>query len=115
MGYGIRVPALVISPYAKHGYIDSQPMSFEAYLKFIEDDFLGGQRLNPATDGRRDSRPDVREKLSVQNLASDFDFSQPPRPPLILNPCPPATTLVPAPQPGCPSTVQLHLSTWGDS
>jgi len=115
MGYGIRVPALVISPYAKQGYIDSQPMSFEAYLKFIEDDFLGRQRLNPATDGRRDSRPDVREKLSVQNLASDFNFSQPPRPPLILNPCPPATTLVPAPKPGCPSAVKLHLSTWGDS
>jgi len=115
MGYGIRVPALVISPYAKHGYIDSQPMSFEAYLKFIEDDFLGRQRLNPATDGRRDSRPDVREKLSVQNLASDFNFSQPPRPPLLLNPCPPATTLVPAPKPDCPSVVKLHLSTWGDS
>ncbi len=39
-GYGLRVPALVISPYARQGYIDHQTLSFDAYLKFIEDDFL---------------------------------------------------------------------------
>ena len=60
-GYGLRVPALVISPYAKTGYIDHQTLSDDAYLKFIEDDFLGGSRLNPKTDGRPDPRPDVRE------------------------------------------------------
>ena len=42
-GYGLRVPGLVISPYAKRGYIDHQMLSFDAYAKFIEDDFLGGQ------------------------------------------------------------------------
>ena len=84
-GYGIRVPALVISPYAKQGYIDHQVLSSDAYLKFIEDDFLHGRRLNPRTDGRRDSRPDVRENMKILgNLANDFDFSQKPRPPLIL-------------------------------
>ena len=36
-------------------------LSSDAYLKFIEDDFLGGERLNPQTDGRPDRRPDVRE------------------------------------------------------
>ena len=46
---------------ASRGYIDHQTLSFDAYLKFIEDDFLGGQRLNPKTDGRPDPRPDVRE------------------------------------------------------
>jgi hypothetical protein len=51
----------VISPYARQGYIDHQTLSFDAYLKFIEDDFLGGARIDPATDGRPDSRPDVRE------------------------------------------------------
>ena len=45
-GYGLRVPGLVISPYARKGYIDHQILSFDAYLKFIEDDFLGGQRLD---------------------------------------------------------------------
>ena len=84
-GYGFRVPGLVISPYARAGYIDHQQLSHDAYLKLIEADFLDGQRLNPATDGRPDSRPDVREKVpSLGNLESDFNFNQAPRPPLIL-------------------------------
>ncbi|MGB0096130.1 MAG: alkaline phosphatase family protein [Solirubrobacteraceae bacterium] len=84
-GYGLRVPGLVISPYARQGYIDHQTLSHDAYLKFIEDDFLGGQRLDPATDGRPDLRPDVRENASILgDLTADFDFSQPPRPPVIL-------------------------------
>ena len=85
LGYGIRVPGLVISPWAKPGFIDHQQLSFDAYLKFIEDDFLGGQRLDPQTDGRPDSRPDVRENApGLGDLANDFDFSQTPLAPLIL-------------------------------
>ncbi len=49
-GYGLRVPGIVISPYAKRGYVDHQILSFDAYDKFIEDDFLNGQRIDPATD-----------------------------------------------------------------
>ncbi|HYL07486.1 MAG TPA: alkaline phosphatase family protein, partial [Candidatus Udaeobacter sp.] len=60
-GYGLRVPGLVISPYARRGLIDHQTLSHDAYAKFIEDVFLGGARLDPKTDGRPDSRPDVRE------------------------------------------------------
>jgi phospholipase C len=79
------VPALVISPYARHGYIDHQTLSFDAYLKFIEDDFLHGARIDPKTDGRPDRRPDVRESESILgNLANDFDFTQSPRAPLLL-------------------------------
>jgi phospholipase C len=86
-GYGLRVPGLVISPYARKGYIDHQILSFDAYAKFIEDDFLGGQRLDPKTDGRPDPRPDVRERAPVLgDLAKDFDFDQKPRPPLVLTP-----------------------------
>jgi hypothetical protein len=60
-------------------------LSHDAYLKFIEDDFLGGQRLNPRTDGRPDPRPDVRENAPILgNLVKDFNFTQKPRPPLIL-------------------------------
>jgi phospholipase C len=88
-GYGLRVPGLVISPYARQGFIDHQTLSFDAYLKFIEDVFLGGQRLDPATDGRPDPRPTVRENVSkLGDLRRDFDFSQPPRPPLVLAPQP---------------------------
>jgi phospholipase C len=84
-GFGLRVPALVISPYARRGLIDHQVASFDGYAKFIEDDFLGGARLDPRTDGRPDSRPDVRESLpEAGNLAHDFDFRQKPRPPLLL-------------------------------
>jgi phospholipase C len=84
-GYGIRVPALVISPYARRGYIDHQVLSSDAYLKFIEDDFLHGRQLDPRTDGRPDSRPDVRENVKILgNLVHDFDFDQRPRPPYLL-------------------------------
>ncbi|HEX6477714.1 MAG TPA: alkaline phosphatase family protein [Ktedonobacteraceae bacterium] len=95
-GYGLRVPGIMISPYARKGFIDHQTLSFDAYLKFIEDDFLNSQRLDPTTDGRPDPRPDVRENASILgNLLSDFDFSQSPRPPMVLptNPSPgPAST-----------------------
>ena len=75
-GYGLRVPGLVISPLARRGLIDHQVLSFDAYVKFIEDDFLSGQRLDPRTDGRPDPRPDVRERASVLgDLTADFDFS----------------------------------------
>ncbi|MBC5825765.1 MAG: alkaline phosphatase family protein [Candidatus Eremiobacteraeota bacterium] len=84
-GYGLRVPALVISPYARRGYIDHQTLSFDAYAKFIEDDFLSGQRIDPKTDGRPDSRSVVREnEPQLGDVSRDFDFSAAPRPPLIL-------------------------------
>jgi phospholipase C len=95
-GFGMRVPAIVISPYAKQGMIDHQTLSHDAYTKFIEDDFLGGQRLDPATDGRPDPRPDVREDNPILgNLAFDFNFSQSPTAPMVLpvHPAPgPAST-----------------------
>ena len=86
-GYGLRVPGIVISPWAKHGYIDHQTLSFDAYVKFIEDVFLHSQRLDPANDGRPDPRPSVRENApELGDLRNDFDFNQTPQPPLILNP-----------------------------
>ncbi len=89
LGYGIRVPGIMISPYARRGFIDHQTLTFDAYLKLIEDRFLGGQRLDPATMSRPDSRPVVRESLEVLgDLALEFDFTQPPRDPLILDPTP---------------------------
>jgi phospholipase C len=63
-------------------------LSFDAYLKFIEDDFLNGARIDPRTDGRPDSRPDVREDAAqLGNLIKEFDFSRR-RPRLILRPRP---------------------------
>jgi phospholipase C len=119
-GYGVRVPALVISPYAKGGTIDAQTLSFDAYDKFIETIFLGGQRLDPhpaspGYDGRQDPRPDMRESLVPGDLMNDFDFAQTPIPPLVLTPYPPTATPSPiavtAPQaaPSPPNSVPTML------
>ena len=94
-------------------------LSSDAYLKFIEDDFLGGARLNPKTDGRPDPRPDVREDEPVLgNLTQDFNFDQSPRAAVLLPtnpptdspsipsyfkgkpPCLGCTAVPPAPEPG---------------
>jgi len=108
-GYGLRVPGLVISPYAKRGYIDHQILSFDAYDKFIEDDFLNGQRLDPTTDGRPDPRIAVPEDAAVLgDLVNDFDFTQSPRPPMLL-PDHPVTTLTNRP-PFQPMYVTAHKS-----
>jgi phospholipase C len=106
-GYGLRVPGIVISPYARKGFIDHQTLSSDAYLKFIEDDFLGGARLNPKTDGRPDRRPGVREDQPLLgNLVADFNFTQPPRPPVLLPTNPPTDSpSIPAyfiGRPSCP-------------
>ena len=93
-GYGLRVPGILISPWADQG-IDSQTLTFDAYLKLIEDLFLEGERLDPATLQRPDSRPTVREDVRILgDLRRAFDFRQDPLPPLILDP---------HPEPGVPS------------
>jgi len=89
-GYGLRVPGLLISPWADRDLdIDSQTLSFDAFLKLIEDRFLAGRRLDGKNRGRPDPRPTVREDLAILgDLAREFDFSQEPIPPLILDPWP---------------------------
>ena len=96
LGYGIRVPGILISPYAKQGYIDHQTLSFVAFLKLIEDRFLGGARLDPATMSRPDARPNVREdEPQLGDLTEQFDFGQLPRDPPVL----PDQAMFPEPPP----------------
>jgi phospholipase C len=66
-GYGFRVPLLVISPYARTGYLFHQTADFTSILKFIER--LHG--LAPLTS--RDEQ--------ANDLMEAFDFAQPPRQP----------------------------------
>jgi phospholipase C len=70
-GDGPRVPAIVISPYAKPGYIDSTTLEFASVLRFIETIF----NVPPLTS--RDANAD--------DMLEAFDFNQQPLPPLILN------------------------------
>ena len=73
-GLGPRVPLLVISPYAKPGYISHAQGEFSSLAKFVLKNW-GLPSL-----GQRDS-------LSVTSDLSDFfDFSQSPQPPLLLKP-----------------------------
>jgi phospholipase C len=95
-GYGFRVPGLVISPYVT-GRFDHQILSFDAYNRLIEDLFLKSKRLDPATDGRPDSRPNVREaltngyvepghkKVQIGDLLNDFNFERKPIRRLVLS------------------------------
>ncbi len=84
LGLGIRLPALMISPYAKQGYIDHQICSTDCYIKFIEDVFLNGERM--AQSGRPDPRPDYRdEEPQYGDLVNEFNFDRQPRPPQLLS------------------------------
>jgi phospholipase C len=44
-GYGTRQPLLVISPFAKKNFIDHTLTDQTSILKFVEDNWLGGQRI----------------------------------------------------------------------
>jgi phospholipase C len=69
-GYGFRVPALLISPYAKKGFIDHTLADHTSILKFIETIYS----LNALAD---------RDRMAY-NMMGAFDFAQSPRPPLLL-------------------------------
>jgi phospholipase C len=81
-GFGLRVPSLVISPYAKEAFIDHNTYSFDSWLKLIE------KRFGVESMTARDKNAD--------DMSNSFDFTQQPRPPIILS----ATTQgSPYPQP----------------
>lgn len=75
-GLGPRVPLIIISPYARAGYISHTQYEFASVLKFIEEDF----NLPPLTERDADAN----------DTTDSFNFSQTPLAPLVLNPqtCP---------------------------
>lgn len=70
-GYGFRVPALLVSPYARRGYIESAQLDFTSILKFIEDNW--------------DIEPLAERDATARNIVTAFDFSQPPRKPHFIS------------------------------
>jgi phospholipase C len=69
-GYGFRVPALLVSPYARRGFVDETPLDFTSMIRFITTNW-GLQPLAP-----RDA--------SAQTFMDAFDFANPGRPPVFL-------------------------------
>ena len=80
-GEGFRVPTLVISPWAKPGYIDHTQYEFASMLRLAEDNF------NLSTLGTRD--------VKANDMMNSFNFSQTPQPALVE----PATFVAPSPTP----------------
>jgi phospholipase C len=72
-GYGPRLPLLVISPYAKQNYVDHVVTDQSSILRFIEDNWLGGQRITGSFDNL------------AGRLNTMFDFKNPDNTPFILN------------------------------
>jgi phospholipase C len=51
-GYGPRLPLLVISPWAKQNFVDHTVTDQSSIIRFVEDNWLGGQRIgNGSYDG----------------------------------------------------------------
>jgi phospholipase C len=69
-GLGIRVPCIVISPYARKGYVSHVPYEFGSLLLFSEQVF-GLRPLGPAAAGYTDQR--------ANTMLDAFDFTQKPR------------------------------------
>jgi phospholipase C len=49
-GYGPRLPLLVISPWARSNYVDHTVTDQSSILRFVEDNWLGGQRITGSFD-----------------------------------------------------------------
>ncbi len=93
-GLGPRTPLIVISPYAKPGYISHAQGEFASFDKFVEENW------NLPNLGQRDAL------AQTSDLMDFFDFQQAPQLPLILNPLPlpPAYSILK--QPSMPNSSQ---------
>lgn len=82
-GYGFRVPAFLVSPYAKVGVVDHAVLDFTSILRFVEDNW--GLAPLAARDG------------AALGLASAFDFAAAPRPAAFVSAGRPAASVVHSP------------------
>jgi phospholipase C len=69
-GDGFRVPALLVSPFARQHFVDHTPLDFTSMLKFIEQNWH--------------LRPLSRLDATAGSINGAFDFRGPPRPPSII-------------------------------
>lgn len=67
-GYGPRLPLLVISPWAHHNFVDSTMTDQTSVLRFIEDNWLGGERIGQGSfDGIANSIDHMFDFNGAQN------------------------------------------------
>ena len=84
--WGVRVPMIIISPFAKQGFTDSTPATFASLLTFTERVF-GIPPLNPcASSSDPNCSDDVTNggSLPAYDYWNSFDFSQPPLAPVAM-------------------------------
>ena len=74
-GYGTRIPFLVVSPYARVNHVDHTLIDQSSVMRFIEDNWLGGQRLG---QGSFDA--------IAGSIDGMFDWSKGNAPKLVLDP-----------------------------
>ena len=70
--YGVRLPMIIISPYAKQGYTDATPTSVVGMLAFIEHTF-GLPPLNPCASS---SQSQCKDDANTYDFSGSFDFTQ---------------------------------------
>jgi len=80
--WGVRVPMIIMSPYARAGYTDSSPATFVSMLAFVEHTF-GLPPLNPcATVGKKDRT--CTDDANAYDYSNAFDFTQDPLAPVAM-------------------------------
>ena len=75
-GLGFRLPLIVISPYAKPGYVFKEVSEHASIPRFIEKVFGSTKALSDLDPAAQDGQ--------ANDLMNAFDFTQKPLPPLVL-------------------------------
>ena len=76
-GLGFRIPLLIISPYAKPGFIFKEVSEHASIPRFIEKIFHSTKTLHDLDPAAQDAQ--------ANDLMNAFDWKQTPLPPLVLN------------------------------
>ena len=74
-GAGPRIPLLVISPYSRTNFVDGTFTTQTSVVRFIEDNWLGGQRI-----------PGGSADAWTGSLGNMLDLAKPTAAPLFLDP-----------------------------
>jgi len=77
-GLGFRLPLIVISPYARQGFVFHEQAEQASIPRFIERVFGATQTLSDLDPAAQDGQ--------ANDLMGAFDFTQAPLPPLVLDP-----------------------------